>query len=152
MLSANGPIIKGPKSKSAKRVVTLPDSVMLELQEYKNLWISHKEAIGDKWIEKENSWIFCNDEGEHFYPSSPSNWWSKFIHKNNFRYIRLHDLRHTSASLLIARGVHAKIISERLGNSDISITMNTYGHALKSADRSAAEKFEGLFKPKKPKK
>ena len=43
--------------------------------------------------------------------------------------------------------MHAKIISERLGHSDISITMNTYGHAFKSADRAAADKLEMLFSP-----
>ncbi len=64
------------------------------------------------------------------------------------RYIRLHDLRHTSASLLIAQGVHAKIIAELLGHSDIRITMDTYGHALRSADQSAADKLESLFQTK----
>jgi integrase len=146
VLSKEGPVIKGPKSKSSRRIVTLPDSVMNELKEYKEVWHKKRNDLGDKWIEKKHEWLFCNFEGGHLYPSTPSNWWKKFIVKNNFRYIRFHDLRHTSASLLIAKEVHAKIISERLGHSDISITMNTYGHALKSADRAAGDKFEDLFK------
>ncbi|MEI2354905.1 hypothetical protein [Mesobacillus zeae] len=61
------------------------------------------------------------------------------------RYIRLHDLRHTSATLLISQGVHAKIISERLGYADIRITMDTHGHALQTADEEAAKKIRLYF-------
>ncbi|MHA7583409.1 tyrosine-type recombinase/integrase [Paenibacillus vandeheii] len=61
------------------------------------------------------------------------------------RYIRFHDLRHTSATLLINQGVHEKIISERLRHGNISTTMDIYGHALQSADQSSADKFDSLF-------
>lgn len=64
------------------------------------------------------------------------------------RYIRFHDLRHTSATLLINQGVHAKIISERLGYGNITTTMNIYGHALQSADQAAADKLDSLFSKK----
>uniref|UniRef100_UPI00389915B7 tyrosine-type recombinase/integrase n=1 Tax=Paenibacillus guangzhouensis TaxID=1473112 RepID=UPI00389915B7 len=60
--------------------------------------------------------------------------------------------RHTSATLLINKGVHAKLISERLGHSNISTTMNIYGHALQSADRDAANKLDSLVPPKKEKR
>ncbi|GLY11438.1 tyrosine-type recombinase/integrase [Pseudobacillus badius] len=51
-------------------------------------------------------------------------------------------MKHTSATLLINEGVHAKTTSERLGHSDIAITMNIYGHALKQADEIAAQKLD----------
>ena len=100
------------------------------------------------WKEEEREWLFCQKDDSHLYPSSPSNWWRKFATRTKTRYIRLHDLRHTSASLLIAQGVRAKIISERLGHSDIRITMDTYGHALRSADQAAADTLESLFQTK----
>lgn len=147
VLTKNGPHIKKTKSKSSRRIVTLPNSMMEELKTYRKQWVKNKLKFADKWTEEEHEWVFCNNTGTHLYPSSPTNRWSKFLKEKNFRYIRLHDLRHTSASLLIAQGVHAKIISERLGHSDISITMNTYGHAFKTADRAAADKLDFLFKP-----
>lgn len=150
VLTKDGPHIKKTKTKSSKRFVTLPNSMMEELKLYRKQWVKDKLASGDKWIEEEYEWIFCSMKGHHLHPSSPTNRWSKFINKHEFKYIRLHDLRHTSASLLIAQGVHAKIISERLGHSDISVTMNTYGHAFKSADRDAADKLESLFQPQVP--
>ncbi|GER71741.1 hypothetical protein BpJC7_30440 [Weizmannia acidilactici] len=57
----------------------------------------------------------------------------------------MHDLRHTSATLLINRGVHAKIILERLGHADIRITMDTYGHTLRADDKAAADRLDDLF-------
>lgn len=144
-----GPHIKTTKTKKSKRYVTLPQSVMNELKAYRKHWAKEKLQKGDVWVEKEREWLFHAFDGTHMYPTSPSKRWKQFIDRHGFKYIRLHDLRHTSASLLIAQGVHAKIISERLGHSDISVTMNTYGHAFKSADRAAADKLDDFFKVKK---
>lgn len=60
------------------------------------------------------------------------------------RKIRIHDLRHTHATLLLAQGVDIKTISERLGHSNISITMNTYTDVLKELDTSAANKLDEI--------
>ncbi|MGE7546064.1 tyrosine-type recombinase/integrase [Sporosarcina newyorkensis] len=145
VLTKDGPHIKKTKTRSSKRTVTLPISMMEGLRIFQQHHEKTWKDSGDRWIETEYNWVFCKYNGTHMYPSSPSNRWAKMLQKHDFRYIRLHDLRHTSASLLIAQGVHAKIISERLGHSDISVTMNTYGHAFKSADRAAAEKMESIF-------
>lgn len=80
------------------------------------------------------------------------NWWKRFIERHNLKYINIHALRHTSATLLINQGVHAKIISERLGHSDIKTTMNVYGHALRQADALATEKLDAVLLPNKEKK
>jgi integrase len=54
--------------------------------------------------------------------------------------VRLHDLRHTSASLMLAGGVHPKIVSERLGHSSISITLDLYSHVIPGLQAEVAEK------------
>ncbi|MED2006083.1 tyrosine-type recombinase/integrase [Brevibacillus laterosporus] len=92
--------------------------------------------------------VFFNAEGKSFYPESPYLWFRTFLKKHHLRYIRFHNLRLTSATILINQGVQAKIISERLGHPSISTTMNVYGHALQSADEEAANKFESIFQPK----
>lgn len=140
-----GPLIKGPKSKSSIRLVTLAPSVVDDLRRFKVEWNKNKLLMGDKWAEHERSWVFCNEDGTHFFPTTPSTWWKRFTDRAEFRYIRLHDLRHTSASLLIAQNIHAKVISERFGHSSIKITMDTYGHVLRTADKMAGDTFEGLF-------
>lgn len=59
--------------------------------------------------------------------------------------IRFHDLRHTSATLLIHEGEHPKVIQARLGHSSITTTMNTYGHLLEETDQRASTHFDKLF-------
>ena len=59
--------------------------------------------------------------------------------------IRFHDLRHTSATLLLAAGVHPKVVQERLGHSTISLTLDTYSHAVPTMQRDAAERMDGLI-------
>jgi integrase len=53
--------------------------------------------------------------------------------------IRFHDLRHTSATLLLAEGVHPKIVQERLGHADVSITLNRYSHVTPTMQREALD-------------
>ncbi|MEV2910185.1 tyrosine-type recombinase/integrase [Paenibacillus larvae] len=147
-------IIKEPKTKNSVRKVALPTSVLDELRDYHFYHIKEKEDIKDAWKGcvdadgNERDLIFCHPDGTPFHHERPYSWFRKFIQKHNLRYIRFHDLRHTSATLLINQGVHAKIISERLGHGSISTTMNIYGHALRSADQAAADKFETLLSSK----
>lgn len=143
-----GPIVKSTKTKSSQRHISLAPSVMNELKQYRTYWLEEKMKKRDKWKEDEHEWLFHKFDGTMMYPTSPSSWWKKFTTRLNIRHIRLHDLRHTSASLLIAQGVHAKIISERLGHSNIKVTMDTYGHVIKSADEAAGNTFENLFQKK----
>lgn len=55
-------------------------------------------------------------------------------------HLRFHDLRHSAASLLLAQGVHPRVVMELLGHSDIRLTMNTYSHVIPQLSRDAADK------------
>jgi len=57
---------------------------------------------------------------------------------------RFHDLRYTHATLALAAGVHPKVVSERLGHSSVSITLDTYSHAVPALEEEAAEKVAAL--------
>lgn len=138
-------IVKQPKTKKSARTVALPSYVLEELKEYYSYKIKEKNDIGDAWRGGEWFFLFSHSDGQPFHQESPYQWFRQFVIKNGFRYIRFHDLRHTSATILINQGVHAKIISERLGHGSIMTTMNIYGHALRTADQAAANKFESLF-------
>ncbi|MFD2115433.1 site-specific integrase [Paenibacillus yanchengensis] len=89
--------------------------------------------------------VFTAIEGKPMSPYSVNSFWTTFTKKHNLRYIRFHDLRHTSATLLLNSGVHAKVISDRLGHADITTTLNIYAHTLKTADEAAANKFDDLL-------
>lgn len=142
--SREGIELKGPKYNS-KRVIAIPTSVVEILKRYKLNSKKESKKILHMWNEKEHNWVFCNIHGKHFHPDTPTKWWKRFLERKKIRHICLHDLRHTSATLLIAKNVHAKVISERLGHKDISTTMNIYGHTLPSVDRKASEKINDIF-------
>lgn len=59
--------------------------------------------------------------------------------------MRFHDLRHGAASLLLAHGVHARVVMEMLGHSTIALTMNTYSHVIPELQREAADKMEAVL-------
>ncbi|MFS0555051.1 tyrosine-type recombinase/integrase [Brevibacillus sp. 179-C9.3 HS] len=138
------PIIKEPKTKKSLRKISLSDGVLSELKEYYKFctqdWDKLKETR-----DEEHFFVFFNQYGRAFYPESPYLWFRGFLKKHKLKYIRFHDLRHTSATLLINKGVHAKIISERLGHANITTTMNIYGHVLSKADKEAANKFDQII-------
>ena len=62
--------------------------------------------------------------------------------------VRLHDLRHTHATLMLKAGVHPKIVSERLGHANIGITLDLYSHVLPGLQQAAAKRFDRLLEPK----
>lgn len=65
-----------------------------------------------------------------------------FLLNNNLPSIRFHDLRHSHASLLLSQGVQAKVISERLGHSNISITLDLYSHVYEATNIEVANNFD----------
>ena len=69
----------------------------------------------------------------------------KLLRRAGVRWVRLHDLRHTCASLLLAQGVPARVVMETLGHSAIAVTMNTYSHVLPSLQREAADRMNDVL-------
>jgi integrase len=61
--------------------------------------------------------------------------------------MRFYDLRHGCASLLLAEGVHPRVVMETLGHSGIGLTMNTYSHVSAALQREAANRIDGVFQP-----
>jgi integrase len=142
-------IIKEPKTKNSIRKVSIPSSLIPELKEYYLYRRKERLKAGDLWEGGDHFFVFSSWKGKPFYHTVPGNWLRRFIKRNHLKPIRFHDLRHTSATLLINQGVHAKIIAERLGHADIRTTMNIYGHALQTADQAAANKFDALLNARK---
>jgi integrase len=60
--------------------------------------------------------------------------------------IRFHDLRHTAATLMLLKGIHAKVVSEMLGHATVSITLDLYSHVLPDLQREAAAAMDSLFR------
>ncbi|WP_310877591.1 site-specific integrase [Priestia megaterium] len=142
---AKGYIIKEPKTKGSVRTIAMPLFLVQQIKPYKHLVNQERIKAGELWEGGEYFFVFSCWHGKPLHPSGVTTWWRRFLTKNKLRYIRFHDLRHTSATLLINQGVHPKTISSRLGHANIRTTMDIYGHALQEADQGAASHFDILF-------
>lgn len=74
--------------------------------------------------------VFVTEPGERLHPDNFAAWFNRLVKQSGVRRIRLHDLRHTFATLVLAAGADAKLVSESLGHSKINITLDTYRHVL----------------------
>jgi integrase len=93
-----------------------------------------------------SEWIFCDTCGGQLRRSNViRNSFKPILKRAQLRNIRFHDLRHTSATLLLAQGIHPKIVQERLGHSQISLTLDTYSHVLPTMQVEAAAKLDRLI-------
>ena len=92
-----------------------------------------------------NDLVFSNPDGTPLRPNSITRRFKKLADSIGFNGVRLHDLRHTHATLMLQQGIHPKIVSERLGHSTVAITLDTYSHVLPGLQEAAAQRFdEGL--------
>lgn len=147
-LTGDGIIVKETKGKR-KRVVTIPSNIMNDLVTLGAVKKYQLEEAGDERVWEGHTFLFSNEFGKPYRPDSISQWWDRFMKKNpDLPRIRFHDLRHTSATLLIHAGEHPKVIQSRLGHSNITTTMNTYGHLLQETDQRASSHFDKLFEEK----
>src|SRR5690625_2142264 len=84
----NGSQITSPKWDS-KRLISLPQSILEDLKEFKHHCRKEKMRLQHKWTEKEHDWVFFNENGRYFYPDTPSRWWKRFLKRKKIRHIRL---------------------------------------------------------------
>lgn len=137
-------IKKGNRS-ARKREVYVSDAIIEQVKKLEHQRKKERLASAKLWEAGKYNFLLCDENGKPFNPASMKNWWTRFLKRHKLKYINIHALRHTSATLLINEGVHAKIISQRLGHSDISTTMNIYGHAIEEADKLATEKLDNAL-------
>lgn len=89
--------------------------------------------------------VCCNDLGDRHRPSACTSDFAAFRSQHGFDLTRLHDMRHTQASLLLEAGEDVVTVSRRLGHSKVSTTLDIYSHLMPGRDRAAAEKIGGIF-------
>jgi len=126
-----------PKTAKARRTVDLSAVAVVALRE-------HRERMLTEGYLQE--FVFCDSDGG---PVRKSNLVRRsflpLLKRAGLQRIRFHDLRHTAATLLLLQGIHPKVVQERLGHSQISITLDTYSHVLPSMGREAAAKLDALL-------
>ncbi|MBT2292355.1 tyrosine-type recombinase/integrase [Paenibacillus albidus] len=137
-------VIKLPKTDDSIRTVDMPVWYMEELKIYKERSNKERIALGDRWLGGDMNYVFHAGFGKAIYHTQPSKWWKNFVKKNEFKYVRFHDLRHSCATILLENDVSLKAIQERLGHSKQQVTADLYTHVSKFLSRETANKFNKL--------
>jgi integrase len=132
--------ISPPKTERSRRLVAL-DAKTCEL-------LAHHRATAAGQTAKLDDYglVFCTSSGDPIHPALFSYYFQRRVSLAGVQRIRLHDLRHTHATHALRAGVHPKVVSERLGHSTITITLDTYSHVLPSMQREAAEAVAALLR------
>lgn len=137
-------ILKSPKTESSERTISAPKEIILMLKEYKKKQLESKLS---GQISNSLNLIFFDKNEQPIAQDVLSKKFSRFLKDNDLSHIRFHDLRHSHVTMLINSKIPIKVISERVGHSNINTTLNIYAHTLKEMDSEASYKIsETLFK------
>lgn len=116
------------KTKSSYRSLPLLEDIAEKLLELKEKQEAFKKAFGNTYNKNYLEYVFVNPQGRLIRPDYVSEHFSLLLEKIGMKHIRFHDLRHSCASLLLAKGIPMKAIQEWLGHSNFSTTANLYAH------------------------
>jgi integrase len=130
------PLLSTPKTRKGRRQVALDPATANCLASLKERRHEEKQAEGEDLAQSDL--VFLNEQGEPIHPDRVSAYFTRAAKTAGVPVIRLHDLRHTHATLALSAGVHPKIVSERLGHANIGITLDTYSHCLPVLSEEAA--------------
>ncbi|MFC5723500.1 tyrosine-type recombinase/integrase [Streptomyces gamaensis] len=126
-----------PKTDSGDRVVTLDEYTNEVLDEQQRRQDAERAKWGEAW--QDTGRLFTQEDGALIHPGWLTDHFERLVETSGLPPIRLHDLRHVAASLMLAAGVDIKIVSETLGHSDTRITRDIYQSVMPKAARDAAE-------------
>ncbi|MEU7588906.1 site-specific integrase [Micromonospora sp. NPDC049230] len=131
------PVEKPPKSKAGNREVALDDDTVNILIAYKELRAKWQRAAGPAW--PNTGLFFVRQDGHAWHPDSVTQRFNRHVRKAGLPPIRLHDLRHSAATIALNAGVDIKVISEQLGHSTTTLTRDTYQSVNKQLHQQAAD-------------
>lgn len=133
-----------PKTNSSKRQIAIDEFACDELRKYKLKQNEFKLSFGPGY--EDIGLVFCREDGRPIYPRHLATVFNRIVTAARVPQIRLHDLRHTHATLLLKLGENPKIVSERLGHSSVQMTLDIYSHVLPDMQELAAQKFSDALK------
>lgn len=131
-----GLVLVPPKSRSGRRTLPLPGQLVEAIRAHRVAQATERLAAGPLW--SDTGLVFVGPTGKPTDPSADYHAWQRLLRDAGVPRARLHDARHTAATLLLTQGVPARVVMELLGHSQISLTLGTYTHVVPELARDAA--------------
>lgn len=138
-----GLVLVEPKTERSRRTVHLADGTVVSLREQRRQQLEERLAAGPVW--QGMGLVFATVSGKPIDAWRVNESFRKALERANLPKIRVHDLRHTAATLLLAQGTHPKVVQELLGHSTITLTLDTYSHVIPALHEEVAAKMNVLF-------
>lgn len=131
-------VVEGPpKSQAGIRSIALDHTTVAVLREHRRVQLERRLALGAVWINSGK--VFSRTNGAALDPHAVSKKFRALVKGSDLPPIRLHDLRHGAASLMLAAGVDMKVVQETLGHSSVTLTANTYTQVYPDVAQAAAD-------------
>lgn len=133
-----------PKTRRSRRTVTLPAFAVTALRRQRD-WFQAQQRLlaGSDW--QEGGYVFTTARGTPMHGSDVTRRLQRRLAAAELPRMRFHDLRHGAATLLLAQGVHPRVVMETLGHSTIAVTMNVYSHVVPALQREAADRLDAAL-------
>jgi integrase len=138
-------VVGTPKTKRGTRDIPIDAETVSILRRHREVHDLERTAWGPAW--NDTGLVFTREDGRPLRPEYATRHFQALTKQSGLRAIRLHDLRHTNASLALQAGVELKVVSERLGHSQIAVTADLYTHVNDIVGRAAADKIAAALKP-----
>jgi integrase len=136
--AGKGLTIVQPKTASGRRTLVLPEELTSALREQRAQQEKERETAGDLW--QNSGLVFTTPIGTPIDPRNDHRNWQLLLDTAGVRRARLHDARHTAATLLLIQGVPARVVMQILGHSQITLTLGTYSHVVPELAHDAARR------------
>jgi integrase len=139
-----GLAFKTPKTKAGRRAISIPRSVVAELQDHWRRQQEARLALGMGKADPDDL-VFTRPDGSTWPPDSLTADWARTLRMLKLPKVTLHSLRHTHASQLIAAGLDVVTVSRRIGHSNPTVTLAVYAHLYGNTDERAAAAVEAVL-------
>jgi integrase len=135
--NSNGLTALPTKTKSSERRIALPTPCQRSLTQHRDRQLQEREAAGTGW--KDSGYVFTRPDGAPIEGSTLTRHFNTLLRQARLRRIRFHDLRHSTATLLLEQGVELVVIKELLGHAHIGVTATVYAHVRLRLQRDAID-------------
>jgi integrase len=136
-------VLGEPKTARGRRTISLDPGTAAMLRSHRAAQAEHRHLLGA--VVLGDDLVFARADGTPVHPDLFSKTFDRAVRRLGLRKVRLHDLRHTYATLALQAGVDAKTVSSRLGHSTVAFTLDVYTKAVPQLDREAADEIAGLI-------
>lgn len=126
-----------PKTDKGTRTIALDPKTVAALRSYRVAQMEERLLVGPTY-DNSADLVFTREDGSAIHPERLSSWFRKLCRRSGLPIIRLHDVRHSYVTALLAAGVPLKVVSQRIGHASPMVTMTIYQHVLPGDDRAAA--------------